>query len=706
MTRLAAGCGWLLLLAAPASAGLPFPQPPRLDAHGHPLPPGAVARLGDLARRHSDILGVSFSPDGKLVARSRTVGTDIREAATGRDVTPAWVRKARGEVRFTPAGELFHQDHAAGTYQVRRRDGGAVVLDASAPGRRLDRPQFLPGGGFVAAVRDGDRPPALRLFAVGDGEPSEGRVVADFGNARSFVYFPDGRWVVTDEANGQGVSVHDPVAGRLLYFHPMPTDRGDLSAPLLPDPDTDTVLVGRVNGVVPLKLGRRAAEEEPPVAVGPVASLARGPDGRSVVATCYDGAVWRFGWPHPKPERVPDPRPKVPEGWRRRASSPGGGWDVLVDSDGAAKVVQAATGRTVFEYDGLRPVGRLDPRPGGRVVLPDGPDGQREYALATGRLLAERRVQLPPLGPNEWPWGVSPDGRLLAVHRDTRPAGRVSVRDVATGRELWGADQDISGGWPAFDPTGRMVVVTGNARTTWHEAETGRVVTELPGWCHPSPDGRLAVMSTHQPMQVVELATGRARVALAGLPRLANGLPLAGGFRFSADGRFLAGFGQGYGVILWSLADGSVVHAGSARNPTGEHPSGDISADGRWLAVTGPGEAGVRVWDWAAPHGQSRDLWLSGHAGKVTDLVFTPDGKYLLTGGHDGTVLVWDVGQFGRRSRVPADRADPDDLWGELGSHDATVAGKAVAALVGRPDAAVALARRNLPPAVAPDPGR
>jgi Tol biopolymer transport system component len=703
MTRPAAGLGWLLLVVAPASAGLPLPAVPRLDARGHPLPPGAVARLGDYARRHGDVLAFSFSPDGKLVARSRTVGADIREAATGRDVTPAWVRKARGEVRFTPTGHLFHGDHPTGTYQVRRPDTGEVVLDASAPGRRLDRPQFLPAGGFVAAVRDRGGPATLRLFAGGD----RGRVLADFGHARSYVYFPNGRWVVTDAVNGQGVHVYDAVAGQFFYFHPMPTDRGDLWTPLLPDPDSDTVLVGRVNGVVPLKLGRQAAEEGPVIPVGAVASLARGPDGRSVEATDYNGGVWRFGWPDPKPEPVLGPRPKPPEGWFRRASSPGGDREVLTSRDGgAARVVDAATGRTVFEYEPPSQVGRLDPRSAGRVVLRNRAV-TREYAAATGRLLAERRVRFPPLGPGEQPWEVSPDGRLLVVYRDTRPAGRVSVRDLATGRELWGADQDITGGWPAFDPTGRTVIVTGNARTTWHEAESGRVVAELPGWCYPSPDGRLAVsVPPFDPMRVIELATGRVRTTLAGLPAFDSSRRLAGGFRFSADGRFLVGSGERYGVIVWSLADGSVVHTGMTRNPTGESPSGDISADGRWLAATGPGEMGVRVWDWNAPHGRSRDIWLFGHVGTVTHVTFTPDGKYLLTGGHDGTVLVWDVARFAERSRVPPDRADPDDLWGELGSDDAGVAGKAVAALVRRPAAAVEVARRGLAPAVTPPPFR
>src|SRR5262249_2294587 len=80
---------------------LPPPEPPRakVDLHGDPLPPGAVARLGTTAFRHLDttVDCLAYSPDGKLLA---TAGYDgwvrVWEAATGREVR----RFGRGLVYF------------------------------------------------------------------------------------------------------------------------------------------------------------------------------------------------------------------------------------------------------------------------------------------------------------------------------------------------------------------------------------------------------------------------------------------------------------------------------------------------------------------------------------------------------------------------------------------------------------------------------
>jgi WD40 repeat protein len=51
-------------------------------------------------------------------------------------------------------------------------------------------------------------------------------------------------------------------------------------------------------------------------------------------------------------------------------------------------------------------------------------------------------------------------------------------------------------------------------------------------------------------------------------------------------------------------------------------------------------DAVVRLWD-VATGKQVRTF--EGHTGSVPGLAFSPDGKRLLTGGHDRTARLWDV---------------------------------------------------------------
>ena len=47
----------------------------------------------------------------------------------------------------------------------------------------------------------------------------------------------------------------------------------------------------------------------------------------------------------------------------------------------------------------------------------------------------------------------------------------------------------------------------------------------------------------------------------------------------------------------------------------------------------------MRIWD--AATGAQRAV-LTGHTGPVTAVAIAPDGTWLATGGHDGTVRIWD----------------------------------------------------------------
>jgi len=89
----------------------------------------------------------------------------------------------------------------------------------------------------------------------------------------------------------------------------------------------------------------------------------------------------------------------------------------------------------------------------------------------------------------------------------------------------------------------------------------------------------------------------------------------------------------------------------------------------------------------------------------VTALAFAPDGKTLLSGSEDATLLLWDLGsgaKVDRQSRRLSDE-DLEAAWNDLASGDAQVVGEAIAALEKTPDQAIGLLKQRARPAVKRD---
>jgi WD40 repeat protein/serine/threonine protein kinase len=246
----------------------------------------------------------------------------------------------------------------------------------------------------------------------------------------------------------------------------------------------------------------------------------------------------------------------------------------------------------------------------------------------------------------------SPDGRRLVSYSPAQ--GEVKVWDLTRhpGHATFArTDSDVEA--LAFTEDGRQLVTAtvGGKLQTWNAA-TGVLLTERTVAMNKdviSP----GVPATFSPMGHTLAARSRGDARLVKAWSVESGaeeIQFRGHtapvvcIRFSADGRLLATAGSettggtnAHELIVWNANTGDRL---VTRRGQGRAFNLAFSPDGRWL-VLGKQDGMIEVIDWAETN---PGLAFAGHAGDVTGLAFSSDGRFLATAGiDDRTVKVWET---------------------------------------------------------------
>jgi serine/threonine protein kinase/WD40 repeat protein len=425
--------------------------------------------------------------------------------------------------------------------------------------------------GSRIAMASGGPPGDVWVTDIGTGEVRELVNPGSFGFT-SIAWSPDGRYLA---AGGWDAAV--PVWDARGELRAVLTGHKDGAHWIDWSPDSSSLVTGSDDGTAKVwgitdhgatELMTLAAED------GPISGVAYSGDGTQVMTGSETSAV-----------KIWDVGPSGDAEWAN-VHDPG---DVLFARGGSELITSSVVDGTVtaldFDSGQQRPIGSVRPYGDFLVV---------EHEL-------------------------SPDGSSVAIrYGETLLSQRLSVRDVATGDELFAIDENVRE--VDWSPSGDYLAVESRGRVTIYDRSGHQVVSLPGGGGRFGPHGLIATYGVNEP---IEIWDWRREQVIATLPAGAEQVAFdPSGERIATDD-----------LQIWDVASEKV----SLRLPVS--PPDVIfafSPDGTRLAVGSADE--VRLFD----AGSGAELQVLPHRGvfEVGKLVFSPDGSMLASSADDG-IRVW-----------------------------------------------------------------
>jgi WD40 repeat protein len=578
--------------------------------------------------------GVTFNPDGRLLAAGDVGGVRVWDLSTRREA--AFLPGATGRVRsvaFSPDGRLVAAGDAASVrlwdVAARRQVAALTGPNSRARGGAFTRVAFSPDGGLLAA----GGPAGMGLWEAR--APWRPVAVKDpnAATADAVAFSPDGRTLAFASSQAElGEIVLWDARRRRVRRTLIGGHEGGVAALAL-GPDGRTLVSAGSDDAQILAWSLASGPSSPKLLTDEhgASSIAFSPDGRTVATAGDDGGTVEL-WDAHRHVRI------------RGLTGNFGLVDAVSFSPDGRTLAASGSDRAValFDAPSRLPVGHLGFvnslafSPDGRTLATAGDDNDVVLWDVTTRT---PRATL--RGHSDQVTGVAfaPDGRTLASAAqdgtvllwDAKEAKRLRV-PAFTARDVFKM---------AFSPTAPVLALagTGGAVTLWDSSRWVRLAvlrghTDRVNTIAFTPDGRRLASGGMDGLVIVwDVASGAPLMKLAAHSDSVNRVA------FSPDGRALASAGDDGVALVWDVARGT---------PTARLPGENVqfSPDGRTLAIQqaseGSSEDRIVLWDRA---GRTRTGSLTYGIGET----FSPDGRLLATAGDDVVLHDLDTASWQRK---------------------------------------------------------
>lgn len=624
-----------------------WPQGAR-DAAGDPLLPGVVRRLGTVRLRHGGpVRSLAFTADGRgLLSAGDDRSVALWDAATGALRRRFEVYSPVMAIRASKDGGRLAA--SLGDRNVRVFDLGdgrelarLIVPSAASDGLGLRDLEFDPGDSSRLATLTGRGVLDLWRVVAAGGGGHERRIVPCEGPARGLTYVNDGPAARVEFACGREIVTVDPRGGTVVARRAVTHGQDRM----LRTPEGYWWATTTSSHVARIDATADKVDLELPRLPDNATSLALAADGHTVFAGLADGSAMAF-------DATTGLRRQAFEGHHgpvlAMAASLDGRLFATGGADHTLQLFEQASGAPVVTgLQGHRhAVEALAFSVSGGTLYSGGADGQLVEWGPEGRL---RSVQaLSGAVMLVAPWGPT---RLLVGERER--LGRDDALGLGAVRRL-----------RVFDGHGasRELALPPQAWGVAHAPGVARVAAASATSVHRYSLASEEHMSFPTPARELPVAFSPDGRVLATL-RAEGGYPRALVLRDADTGRQLAGDAPasgGPGPTPCRGADGSFLLQGGSLYRVGHAPQPLLqyagAAGGGTVCAVSPDAQRLALVDGdriqlrevrSVGYGRGWEMWrlawLRGHRGPVTALAFSPDARFLATGGADTQVLVWDL---------------------------------------------------------------